>query len=490
MKLLKDILQRAGTIDIIGSTDIEIHMLYLDSREVSAQSLYIAVNGNTSDGHDYIQQAIHEGAVAIICEIMPDQLASGITYIQVKNSRIATGHIASNFFDHPSSRIKLIGITGTNGKTTIATCLYDLFMRMGYSCGLISTVRNKINQDILPATHTTPDAISLNHLLHQMVEKKCTYCFMEVSSHALDQNRTEGIEFRGAIFSNITHDHLDYHITFDNYIAAKKKLFDSLNPQAFSLINADDRNAQVMVQNTKAHVYSYGLSSAADFKARIIEDSIHGLHINMDGQDIYTHFVGRFNAYNLSAIYAAGVILGNGKQETAIGISALNPPDGRFQLIRGSKGITAVVDYAHTPDALENVLRTIRNIVKNQQKIIVVVGCGGNRDKTKRPIMGKVAVKYADKSLFTSDNPRNEDPAAIIDDMKKDLLPEDLLKVITVVDRREAILNATSLAEENDVILIAGKGHEKYQVINDKKFDFDDVKEIQNAFALIKEKRK
>lgn len=488
MKKLNDILQRAGVIDIIGNADIEISMLCMDSREVSAHSLYIAVKGGISDGHNYIQNAISEGAVGVVCEMLPDMLETGITYVHVKNSRMALGHIASNFYDHPSSRIKLIGVTGTNGKTTVATCLYELFTRMGYSCGLISTIRNKINHDEFTATHTTPDAISLNRLLYQMVEKKCTYCFMEVSSHALDQGRTEGIEFRGAIFTNITHDHLDYHHTFQNYILAKKKLFDNLTPQSFALINVDDRHATVMVQNTKAHVYSYGLSSAADFKTRIIEDTMLGLHINMDGNDLYSTFVGKFNAYNLLAIYACGVIFGNGKQETAIAISALNPPDGRFQILQGVNGIIAVVDYAHTPDALENVLQTLRSIVKNQQKIIIVVGCGGNRDKAKRPLMGKVAVRYADKCIFTSDNPRDEDPLTIINEMKSELTSTDMLKVLSIVDRKEAIHSAAAMAGNNDVILIAGKGHEKYQESAGNKVEFDDWLEIKNAFELIKEK--
>ncbi len=487
MKLLKDILYRAGIEEVMGSTNIAIENLCIDSREASRFSLYIAMRGTVNDGHEFIDQAIENGAIAVVCEDFPLILTSGITYVKVKNTKVALGNIASNFYDHPSSKLKLIGVTGTNGKTTVATVLYDLFSKLGYSCGLISTVRNKINQQEISATHTTPDAITLNRLLYQMVEKKCTYCFMEVSSHALDQGRVEAIEFKGGIFTNITHDHLDYHKTFENYIRAKKKLFDMLKEGSFALINMDDKNARIMVQNCRAQIKTYALKSTADFKARIIENQIGGLHLMIDNTELYAQFIGHFNAYNLLAVYATALLLGQDKMNVLTTLSTLTPPDGRFQIVRGPKGITAIVDYAHTPDALENVLQTIRNIVQHDQKIITVVGCGGNRDKAKRPIMARVSARLSDKSIFTSDNPRNEKPEDIISEMKAGLDATEQIKVISITDRKEAIQQACLLAEANDVILIAGKGHEKYQEINGVKTYFDDVEEVMNAFKLIQQ---
>ncbi len=487
MKLLKDILYRAGIEEVMGSTNIAIENLCIDSREASRFSLYIAMRGTVNDGHEFIDQAIENGAIAVVCEDFPLILTSGITYVKVKNTKVALGNIASNFYDHPSSKLKLIGVTGTNGKTTVATVLYDLFSKLGYSCGLISTVRNKINQQEISATHTTPDAITLNRLLYQMVEKKCTYCFMEVSSHALDQGRVEAIEFKGGIFTNITHDHLDYHKTFENYIRAKKKLFDMLKEGSFALINMDDKNARIMVQNCRAQIKTYALKSTADFKARIIENQIGGLHLMIDNTELYAQFIGHFNAYNLLAVYATALLLGQDKMNVLTTLSTLTPPDGRFQIVRGPKGITAIVDYAHTPDALENVLQTIRNIVQHDQKIITVVGCGGNRDKAKRPIMARVSARLSDKSIFTSDNPRNEKPEDIISEMKAGLDATEQIKVISITDRKEAIQQACLLAEANDVILIAGKGHEKYQEINGVKKYFDDVEEVMNAFKLIQQ---
>lgn len=490
MKLLKDILYRAGIEEIIGSTNIAIEQICFDSRLAGKFCLFVAVKGTATDGHQYIDQVIKAGAVAIVCENLPLELDPKIAYVRVKNTQKALGNIASNFFDHPSSKLKLIGVTGTNGKTTVATSLYNMFSKLGYSCGLISTVRNKVNLEEISATHTTPDAVAINRLLYQMVEKKCTYAFMEVSSHALDQGRVEGLEFRGAVFTNLTHDHLDYHGTFDHYIAAKKKLFDGLKEGAFALINADDRNGKVMVQNCKAKKYTYGLKSPADYKGKVVENAVSGLFMNLNGTEVHTHFVGEFNAYNLLAIYGAGVILGVDKMNVLTTLSTLTAVDGRFQIVQGADGITGIVDYAHTPDALENVLKTIRGIVKHDQKIITVVGCGGNRDKQKRPVMAKVAVNYSDRVILTSDNPRNEKPEDIIGDMKNGLEAGDMMKVTTIIDRREAIVAAGQFAQKNDIILVAGKGHEKYQETNGVKTHFDDVEELTNLFKELSKKLK
>lgn len=485
MKLLKDILYRAGIEEVMGSTNIAIENLCIDSREVTRFSLFIAMRGTVNDGHQFIEQAVTNGAIAVVCEEYPLNLVTGITYVKVKSTKKTLGNIASNFYDHPSSKLKLIGVTGTNGKTTVATVLYDLFTKLGYSCGLISTIYYKINQEEIPASHTTPDAITLNRLLYQMVEKKCAYCFMEVSSHALDQGRVEGIEFKGGIFTNITHEHLDYHKTFDNYLRAKKKLFDMLKESSFALVNADDKNARIMVQNTRARIVTYALKSTTDYKAKIIENHIGGLLLMIDSTELYVRFIGDFNAYNLLAVYAAALLLGQDKMNVLTTLSTLSPPDGRFQIVRGPHGITAIVDYAHTPDALENVLQTIRSMVRHEQKIITVIGCGGNRDKTKRPLMARVAARLSDKVIFTSDNPRNEKPEEIIAEMKAGLDTSETLKVISITDRKEAIQQACLMAATNDVLLIAGKGHEKYQEVNGLKIHFDDVEEINQAFKLI-----
>lgn len=490
MKLLKDIIYRAGILEIVGSTNIAVEQICFDSREAGKFSLFIAVKGVSTDGHQYINDVVNNGAVAVVCEQFPEQLNEKVTYVRVSDSRKALGHIASNFYNHPSSKIKLIGVTGTNGKTTVATCLYELFTRMGYSCGLISTVCNKINQEEISATHTTPDAITLNRLLYQMVQKKCTFAFMEVSSHALDQGRVEAIEFRGAIFTNLTHDHLDYHKTFDHYLKSKKKLFDGLRENAFALVNSDDRNGKVMLQNTKGKKYTYSLKSASDHKARIIENGITGLFLNIDGTEVHTQLVGEFNAYNLLAIYSAAVLLGQDKMNTLTTLSTLHPVDGRFQIVRGPEGMTAVVDYAHTPDALENVLKTIRGIVKKEQQVITVVGCGGNRDKAKRPVMAKIAAMYSDKVILTSDNPRNESAEEIIREMKQGLDTDALVRALSITDRREAIQAACQLARKNDVILVAGKGHEKYQEVNGVKTPFDDVEEVKRIFDQLNKKER
>lgn len=485
MKLLKDILYRAGIEEIIGSTNIAVEQISFDSRLIGKFTLFVAVKGTSTDGHHYIDQVISSGAVGIVCEKLPEILNDKVTYVKVRDTKIALGNIASNFYDHPSSKIKLIGVTGTNGKTTVATSLYTLFTRLGFSCGLISTVRNMINTEEISSTHTTPDAITLNRLLYQMVHKKCTYAFMEVSSHALDQGRVEGLEFRGAIFTNITHDHLDYHGTFDHYLKSKKKLFDTLKDGSFALINADDKNGKVMIQNCKAKKHTYSLKSATDFKAKIIENAITGLHLNINGTEIHAQLIGEFNAYNLLAIYGAGIIMGVDKMNVLTTLSTLSSVDGRFQLVKGPNGITGIVDYAHTPDALENVLKTIREIIKHEQRIITVIGCGGNRDKAKRPLMAKVACQYSDRVILTSDNPRNEKPDDIISEMKTGLNTEDLVYTTSIVDRREAIQAAVHFAQKNDIVLVAGKGHEKYQEVNGVKTHFDDVEELITVFKTI-----
>lgn len=485
MKLLKDILYRAGIEEIIGSTNIAVEQISFDSRLIGKFTLFVAVKGTLTDGHQYIDQVVSRGAVCVVCEKLPETLNDKVTYVKVRDTKVALGNIASNFYDHPSSKIKLIGVTGTNGKTTVATSLYTLFTRLGFSCGLISTVRNMINTEEISSTHTTPDAITLNRLLYQMVHKKCTYAFMEVSSHALDQGRVEGLEFRGAIFTNISHDHLDYHGTFDHYLKSKKKLFDGLKEGSFALINTDDKNGKVMIQNCKAKKHTYSLKSATDFKAKIIENTITGLHLNINGTEIHTQLIGEFNAYNLLAIYGAGIIMGVDKMNVLTTLSTLSSVDGRFQIVKGPNGLTGIVDYAHTPDALENVLKTIREIIKHEQKIITVIGCGGNRDKAKRPLMAKVACQYSDRVILTSDNPRNEKPEDIISEMKTGLNTEDLIYTTSIVDRREAIQAAVQFAQKNDIVLVAGKGHEKYQEVNGVKTHFDDVEELITVFKTI-----
>ena len=455
MKLLKDILYKTGLVELIGNNNTAIENICFDSREVVKLSCFIAIKGTQTDGHQYI--------------------VDGISYVKVTDSKIALGNIAANFYDHPSKEIKLVGITGTNGKTTVASGLYNLFTKLGTRCGLISTVKIVIDKEILPASHTTPDAISLNKTLREMVNRKCALCFMEVSSHALDQGRVESIEFVGAIFTNITHDHLDYHKTFDHYLKSKKLLFDRLKENAFALSNADDKNGKIMLQNSKANKHFYSLRNVADFKTRIIENNIAGLQLSVDHTEVWTQFVGEFNAYNLTAIYGTAVLLGIDKMNALTTLSTLVPVDGRFEIVKGPNGITGIVDYAHTPDALQNVLNTIRDIVKKEQRVITVVGCGGNRDKTKRPIM----------VVITSDNPRNEDPEQIIKEMKDGLDLDDMIKTITITERRDAIEAACKLAAPHDVILIAGKGHENYQEVNGVKHHFDDVEELTNAFKNI-----
>ncbi len=478
MKNLKDILYKVNLIEVSGSTDREIEGLTLDSRQAEKGFVFVAVKGTKSDGHQFVSQAIKKGATVIICEVFPDKLTDEITYIKVQDTPLAVATLADNFYENPSSKLKIIAVTGTNGKTTIATLLFRLFRQLGEKCGLISTIHNQIEDELIPATHTTPDAVQLTALLKVMVDAGCSYCFMEASSHAIDQKRVAAINFAGAIFTNITHDHLDYHKTFDNYIAAKKKLFDSLSTDAFALVNIDDKRGAVMLQNCKAKKYTYSLNSASDFRAKILENSFAGLLLSIDGADVNTHLIGDFNAYNLLAIYGAANLLGKNKMDVLTAISLLSPAEGRFDyVISPHAKITAIVDYAHTPDALEKVLETLMHIRTGNEQLITVVGCGGDRDKTKRPIMADIACRVSDKVILTSDNPRSENPLDIIADMKQGVKAHNVRKVLIIPDRREAIKVACALAENKDIILIAGKGHEKYQEIKGVKYPFDD-KEI------------
>ncbi len=474
MKLLKDILYRTGMEEVSGPMNLAVENIHMDSRQVTAFSLFVAVKGVQVDGHEYIGTAIEKGALAVVCEVLPDERKPGVTYVRVKDTSEALGQIASNFYDNPSSRLKLIGVTGTNGKTTTVSLLYKLFVNLGYKCGLISTVVNRIGHKSLDATHTTPDAISLQKLFREMLDAGVTHCFMEVSSHAIHQRRIAGTSFDIAIFSNITHDHLDYHGTFDEYIKAKKLFFDKLSAESIALVNQDDPHGEIMVQNTKAKAYFYAIRGMADFRARIIENHFQGLHVLLDGNDLYSKLVGGFNAYNLLAVYSTAVLLGEDKLSVLTSLSQLDSVVGRFQNMRTNQGITAIVDYAHTPDALKNVLRTIQEVRTGNEKVITVIGCGGDRDRAKRPIMAAVACEFADQVILTSDNPRSEDPTAIIEDMKKGVEGQHYKKTLSIVDRREAIRTACTMAAPGDILLIAGKGHEKYQEVAGVKHPFDD----------------
>lgn len=484
MKLLKDILYKAGLIEVIGSTNVAIMGISFDSRRIEKDSLFVAVKGTQRDGHAYITEVVTKGAIAILCEDLPEALNDKVTYIKVKDTTAALGIIAGNFYDNPSAAIKLVGVTGTNGKTTTVTLLFNLFKKLGYKVGLISTVKNQINSDVLLATHTTPDAIQLNALLRQMVDKGCTHCFMEVSSHAVVQNRIAGIHFTGAVFTNITHDHLDYHITFDEYIKAKKRFFDQLGSDAFALTNKDDANGEIMLQNTKALKRTYSLRSMADFKCKIVENQFSGLLLNIDNQEVWSKLIGSFNAYNLLAVYAAAVLLKEDKTNVLTTLSSLNSVEGRFQYIRTDDGRIGIVDYAHTPDALTNVLKTIADIRTGNEKVITVVGCGGDRDAAKRPMMAKIACDLSNKVILTSDNPRSEDPEAIIKQMQKGVDAVNNKKTISITDRSEAIKTACSYAKPGDIILVAGKGHEKYQEIKGVKHPFDDMQVLQENLKL------
>lgn len=479
MKQLKDILYKTGIEELVGSTNFNIESICFDSRKVENNSLFVAVSGTVVDGHQFINQTIEKGAIAIVCEEFPGKLIENITYVRVKNSAAALGIIAANFFDNPSSEIKLVGITGTNGKTTTATLLHNLFTKLGHKSGLLSTVINKIGNEDFPSTHTTPDAIQLNALLRMMVDEGCYFCFMEVSSHAIHQHRIAGVDFVGAVFTNITHDHLDYHKTFDEYIKAKKMFFDNLSNKAFALVNKDDKNGLVMLQNCQANKYSFGLKTMTDFSCKVLESDFSGMLLNIDNNEVWTKLIGGFNAYNLLSIYATAILLNQDKLEVLTAISNLVSVEGRFQYIKSAENVAAIVDYAHTPDALKNVLETIKEIRTGNEKVITVVGCGGNRDKEKRPIMAKIACDFSDKVILTSDNPRNENPEQIITDMRAGVEPLHFKKVLAITNREEAIKTACALAETNDIILVAGKGHEKYQEINGEKFPFDDMEVLK-----------
>jgi len=476
MKLLKDILYKAGLVEVIGSTDVSVSFICFDSRKIEKGSLFIAVKGTQSDGHKFIPQVAEAGAVAIVCEKFPEKLKENVTYIKVINSEYALGFIASNFYDNPSEKLRLVGITGTNGKTTTATLLHGLFLSLGFNSGLISTVVYKINNEEVSATHTTPDSIQLNQLMKQMVDAGCKYCFMEVSSHAVAQKRISGLKFIVGVFTNITHDHLDYHKTFEEYLKAKKKFFDGLENDAFALANKDDQNGIVMLQNTNATKKTYALKSSADFKCKIMESQFAGMLLNVEGSEMWSKLIGHFNAYNLLAVYATAILLGQEKLKVLTALSALGSVDGRFQQIKSHSGIVGIVDYAHTPDALLNVLKTIQEIRVSEEKIITVVGCGGDRDALKRPVMAQIACEESDKVILTSDNPRSEDADEIIRQMQKGVDRTHQKKVLSITDRREAIKTACSLATGGDIILVAGKGHEKYQEIKGVKHEFDDVK--------------
>ncbi|MCW3104552.1 MAG: UDP-N-acetylmuramyl-tripeptide synthetase [Bacteroidetes bacterium] len=484
MKLLKDILYKAGIIEVAGSTNVAITAISFDSRRVEKDSLFVAIKGTLSDGHKYINDTLAKGAIAVLCEEFPAEINEKTTYIKVKDTTAALGIVAANFYDNPSEKIKLVGVTGTNGKTTTVTLLFNLFKKLGYKTGLLSTVKNQINNDVIPATHTTPDAIQLNALLRQMIEKGCTHCFMEVSSHAVVQNRIAGIHFAGGVFTNITHDHLDYHKTFDEYIKAKKRFFDALGSDAFALTNRDDANGEIMLQNTRAAKRTYSLRSMADFKCKVVENQFSGLLLNIDNQEVWSKLIGSFNAYNLLAVYATAILLKEEKTNVLTTLSTLNSVEGRFQYVRTENGVIGIVDYAHTPDALMNVLKTINDIRTGNEKVITVVGCGGDRDAVKRPVMAKIACDLSNKVILTSDNPRSEEPEMIIKEMQAGVDGVNHKKTISMTDRAEAIKTACSYAEPGDIILVAGKGHEKYQEIKGVKHPFDDMQVLQENLKL------
>ena len=483
--ILSDLLQNISLKSTFGNSEIEVTGIQFDSRKVVDGSVFVATRGTATDGHDFIGAAIEKGAKAIICEIQPSDKQDGVTYIQVENSSDALGRMASAWYDFPSSKLKLVGVTGTNGKTTIATLLYQLFRELGYKTGLLSTVCNYVNEQAIEATHTTPDSLALNELLAQMVDAQCEYAFMEVSSHSVDQRRIAGLEFDGGIFTNITRDHIDYHLTFENYLKAKKQFFDELSSEAFALTNADDKNGLVMLQNTRASKYTYSLRGMADFKTKILEHGFDGMLLDMNETEINVSFIGKFNASNLSAVFGAAILLGQDKLEVLRIMSALHSVSGRFETLRAPAGYTAIVDYAHTPDALNNVISTINQILQGNGRLITVVGCGGNRDKGKRPMMAREAVDGSWKAILTSDNPRFEEPQDILNDMIAGLDLMQKTKSLTIVDRREAIKTACSLAQTGDVVLVAGKGHEDYQIVQGVKHHFDDREEVRKCFSPI-----
>ena len=483
---LSALLSSCKILELVGNTEQDITGICFDSRKVSASSMFIATVGTVADGHQFITSAIEKGASVIVCEKLPKKLDSTVTYVVVDNSSRAMGLIAAAYYQHPSKKLKLVGVTGTNGKTTVATLLSNLFQALGYKVGLLSTVENKINNTVIPSTHTTPDSISINELLLDMIAANCDYCFMEVSSHATVQERIAGLSFTGGIFTNISHDHLDFHQTFEEYIKAKKYFFDQLPASAFALTNSDDKRGAVMLQNTKAHAKTYALQSMATFKAKIIENQFSGLFLNIDAEEVWFKMVGSFNAYNLLAVYATAMLLDQDKTRVLTILSTLSGAEGRFDYTIAPNGVIGIVDYAHTPDAIKNVLQTIANIRKGNETVIAIVGCGGDRDKTKRPIMAEVACKLSDKVILTSDNPRTEDPAAILKEMEAGVPISLKKKTITIQDRKEAIRTACHLAKSGDIILLAGKGHEKYQEINGVKFPFDDKKIFSEIMESLK----
>lgn len=480
---LKELIERISIVSLMGDTDVEITDIQIDSKSVSSGTIFVAMRGTKVDGHTYIPDAIQRGAVAIVCEELPTDIRDTIAYIQVSSTELAVGPLATHFYGNPSSKLKLVGVTGTNGKTTIATLLYEMFRAFGFKCGLLSTVCNYIDGEPIPASHTTPDAITLNRLLSQMVEEGCSYAFMECSSHAIAQHRIGGLKYAGGIFTNLTRDHLDYHKSVDNYIKAKKLFFDSLPKDAFMVTNVDDKRGLVMSQNCKAKITTYSLRGLADFKGKILESDFNGMLLDVNGYETCVRFIGKFNASNLLAVYGAAVMLGREPLEVLTVMSTLIPVNGRFEALRAPEGYTAIVDYAHTPDALQNVLSTITEVLDGKGEIITVVGAGGNRDKGKRPLMAQESVKYSDKVILTSDNPRFEEPQTIIDDMISGLSAEDMRRVLTVVDRREAIRIACMMAKRGDVILVAGKGHEDYQEIQGVKHHFDDKEIIREIMG-------
>ena len=483
MKSLAKILEGVEIKEIIGDKDSKVNDLYLDSRKIKKNGMFFAMKGIKNDGHRFIESAIKKGASVIACEILPEITIDNITYIVLEKIREKLSIISSNFFENPSKRIKLIGVTGTNGKTTIATLLYHLIMKMGLKAGLLSTVENKIGNIIIKATHTTPDIIDINRLINEMIKNKCEYVFMEVSSHSIDQDRIKGLDFDGAIFTNLTHDHLDYHKTFINYINTKKKFFDNLKPEAFALTNFDDTNGEVMVQNSKAIIKSYSLRSIADFKGKILQNSLLGLHMQINNTEAYFKLTGKFNAYNILAVYGAAVLAGLNEEDVLITLTELEPVVGRFDIIHNpEKGVYAIIDYAHTPDALENVIKTIIDTINKGAQIITVFGAGGDRDKSKRPKMGKIASSMSDLVIVTSDNPRSEDPNEIIKDINKGISKENKEKVLVIEDRKQAIKTALMLAKKDDVIVVAGKGHETYQEIKGVRHHFSDKEIIEEIW--------
>ncbi|WP_333810263.1 UDP-N-acetylmuramoyl-L-alanyl-D-glutamate--2,6-diaminopimelate ligase [Flavobacterium sp.] len=476
MKQLKDILYKVHIEAVHGTTDVVVSKIEFDSRKIELNDVFVAIRGTLSDGHDYIEKALSLGAIAIICEEFPKVIVNGVTYIKVKDSNEALAYMSANYYENPSEKIRLVGITGTNGKTTIASLLYQLFKKAGYKVGLLSTVKIMVDEQEFKATHTTPDSLTINKYLDLMIQEGCEFCFMEVSSHGVHQKRTEGLRFEGGVFTNLSHDHLDYHNSFAEYRDVKKSFFDNLSKDAFAITNIDDKNGLVMLQNTKARKLTYALKSYADYKAQILENQLSGLLLKINDHEVWVKLIGSFNAYNLLAIYGVAVELGIEKMEALRLLSELESVSGRFQFIVSDSKITAIVDYAHTPDALENVLKTIEDIRTKNEQLITVVGCGGDRDKTKRPIMANIASSMSDKAIFTSDNPRTENPEMIIEEMEKGVEPQNFKKTVSILDRKQAIKTACQLANPNDIILIAGKGHETYQEINGVRHDFDDLK--------------